>query len=190
VNYDILTEAFERSRKARLEVLQHMSTTISEPNKELSENAPRIVTIKLRADKIREVIGPGGKMIKKIIAETGADINIDDDGMCQVASSDKASLQMAVDMINDITAEAEVGKIYEGKITRLMNFGAFCQIMPGVEGLIHVSELSDKYVKDVKEVVKEGQAVTVKCIEIDEQHRVNLSMKQVEKDKNKDKEEA
>lgn len=190
VNYDILTEAFERSRKARLEVLQHMSTTISEPNKELSENAPRIVTIKLRADKIREVIGPGGKMIKKIIAETGADINIDDDGMCQVASSDKASLQMAVDMINDITAEAEVGKIYEGKITRLMNFGAFCQIMPGVEGLIHVSELADKYVKDVKEVVKEGQAVTVKCIEIDEQHRVNLSIKQVEKDKNKDKAEA
>ena len=187
ISYEILSEVFEASKKARLQVLEHMASTISEPRKELSENAPRIVTLKLRADKIREVIGPGGKMIKSIIAATGADINIEDDGTCQVASADKESLDKAVQMISDITAEAEIGKIYDGKITRLMNFGAFCQIMPGVEGLIHVSELADKYVKDVKEVVKEGQAVRVKVIEIDEQHRVNLSMKQVEKDTNKDK---
>lgn len=187
ISYQILSEVFEASKKARLEVLKHMASTIAEPCKELSENAPRIVTLRIRADKIREVIGPGGKMIKSIIAETGADINIEDDGTCQVASADKESLDKAVQMISDITAEAEVGKIYDGKITRLMNFGAFCQIMPGVEGLIHVSELADRYVKDVKEVVKEGQAVRVKVIEIDEQHRVNLSMKQVEKDTNKDK---
>lgn len=186
IDYNILKEAFECAKKGRLHILGIMNKTISEAKKELAENAPRIVTIKLRAEKIRDVIGPGGKVIKRIIAETGADINIDDDGSCQVASCNKEALQKALNMINDIIAEAEVGKIYEGEITRLMNFGAFCRILPGVEGLIHVSELAEKYVKDVREAVKEGQHVTVKCIEIDEQHRVNLSIKQAGKDQNQD----
>ncbi|MFQ5952136.1 MAG: polyribonucleotide nucleotidyltransferase [Candidatus Omnitrophota bacterium] len=183
ISYDILKEAFEKAKKARLEILDHMSKTIAEPQKEISPNAPRIVTIKVKVDKIRDVIGPGGKVIRKIIADTGADINIEDDGTCQVASADKESLDKAVGMIEDIIQEPEVGKVYEGKITKIMAFGAFCEFIPGQEGLIHVSELSDKYVKEVADVVKEGQIVKVKLIGIDEQNRVKLSIKQVEEDK-------
>ena len=161
-----------------------MSKTISEPEKEISPTAPRIVTIKVKIDKIRDVIGPGGKVIRKIIAETGADINIEDDGSCQVASADKESLDKAVAIIEGILEEPEVGRVYDAKITKIMNFGAFCEFLPGQEGLIHVSELSNTYVKEVSEVVKEGQEVKVKLIGIDDQNRVKLSMKQVEGDDN------
>ncbi len=187
IGYDILEEAFGRAKKARLEILDHMSKTIAEPLKEVAPNAPRIVTLMVKPDKIRDVIGPGGKVIRKIIAETGADINIEDDGSCQVASADKTSLDKAVEMIEGIIAEPEVGKVYDARITKIMNFGAFCEFLPGQEGLIHVSELADQYVKDVSSVVKEGQKVKVKVIGVDEQNRVKLSMKQVEKDQGKDK---
>jgi polyribonucleotide nucleotidyltransferase len=183
ISFDILTEAFERAKKARLEILDHMSKTISEPEKEISPYAPRIVTIKIKTDKIRNVIGSGGKVIRKIIADTGADINIEDDGTCQVASADKESLDKAVAIIEGILEEPEVGKIYDATITKIMNFGAFCEFLPGQEGLIHVSELSNEYVKEVSEVVKEGQEIKVKLIGIDDQNRVKLSMKQVEEDK-------
>ena len=183
VGYDILKDAFSKAKKARLAILEHMDQTISEPAKEMADSAPRIVTVHVPVDKIRDVIGPGGKMIRKIIAETGADINIEDDGTCQIASNNKESLEAAVAMVKLLTAEPEIGKVYDGTITRLMNFGAFCEIMPGREGLIHVSELSKEYVKDVKSVVKEGDKVKVKVIEIDEQRRVNLSIKQVEENK-------
>jgi len=179
LDYALLVEGFEKARIARLKILDHMLSAISEPMKELSENAPRIVTIKVATDKIRDVIGPGGKVIRGIIAETGADINIEDDGTCQVASSNKKSLDAAVKMVKDIIAEPEVGKVYEGKITKLMNFGAFCEFMPGKEGLIHVSELSEGFVKEVSSVVKEGDAVRVVLFEIDDQKRCNLSIKRV-----------
>jgi len=180
VNYDILCEGFESARKARLKILEHMSKTVKEPFEEISATAPRIVTLMVHVDKIREVIGPGGKVIRKIIAETGSDINIDDDGTCQVASADKESLESAVQMIKDIIAEPEAGKVYQGKITKLMAFGAFCEFMPGKEGLIHVSELSREYVKDVSSVVKEGDAVEVILFEIDSQGRNNLSIKRAQ----------
>lgn len=179
LSYKIMAEAFEQAKKGRLKILDHMNGTIAEPLKDLAASAPRIVTIHIQTDKIREVIGSGGKVIRKIIADTGADINIEDDGTCQVASANKESLDKAVQTIRDIIAEPEVGKVYDGKITKLMNFGAFCEFMPGREGLIHVSELSDTYVKDVASVVKEGDAVRVVLFEIDNQGRNNLSIKRV-----------
>lgn len=178
VGFDILEKAFERAKKARLEILENMNKAISEPTQEVAENAPRIVTVMVKTEKIRDVIGPGGKVIRKIIAETGADINIDDDGACQIASENKESLDKAVEWVKGIIEEPEVGKIYDATITKIMNFGAFCEFLPGQEGLIHVSELADQYVKEVTEVVKEGQKVKIKVIGIDDQNRVKLSMKQ------------
>jgi polyribonucleotide nucleotidyltransferase len=180
LNYDILTDGFQKARVARLSILEHMKETIKEPSKDIADTAPRIVTISVKQDKIREIIGPGGKIIRRIIAETGADINIEDDGTCQIASADKQSLEAAVRMVSEIIAEPEVGKIYPGKITKLMNFGAFCEFMPGREGLIHVSELSKEYVKDVTACVKEGDEVKVLLFEVDDQGRNNLSIKRVE----------
>ncbi|MBU0570846.1 MAG: polyribonucleotide nucleotidyltransferase [Candidatus Omnitrophica bacterium] len=179
VSLDELKEGFEKARNARISILDHMRKTIAEPLAEVAANAPRIVTIDVPVDKIRDVIGPGGKIIRGIIAETGADINIEDDGSCQVASANKESLDQAVKMVRDIIAEPEVGKVYDGKITKLMAFGAFCEFMPGKEGLIHVSELSGGYVKDVASIVKEGDAVKVVLFEIDKQGRNNLSVKRV-----------
>ncbi|MFH1395430.1 MAG: polyribonucleotide nucleotidyltransferase [Candidatus Omnitrophota bacterium] len=178
ISNEILEEAFSRAKKARLEILEHMNKTISEPLQEVAASAPRIVTVMVKQDKIRDVIGPGGKVIRKIIAETGADINIEDDGSCQIASNNKESLDKAVEWVRGIIAEPEIGKIYDARITKIMNFGAFCEFLPGQEGLVHVSELSNEYVKDVSSVVKEGQEVKVKVIGIDDQNRVKLSIKQ------------
>jgi polyribonucleotide nucleotidyltransferase len=148
------------------------------------------VTIKLPQDKIGEVIGPGGKVIKKIVQETGATIDIDDDGTCQIASTDAAALEKAVAIVKGIIEEPEIGKVYTGKITRLMNFGAFCEFMPNKEGLIHVSELADRFVKNVEDEVKVGDEVTVKVIEVDDQGRINLSRKQAGPDWNETKAKA
>ncbi|MDD5634507.1 MAG: polyribonucleotide nucleotidyltransferase, partial [Candidatus Omnitrophica bacterium] len=182
ISYKLLEEAFAQAKKARIQILDHMKTTISEPSSDVAETAPRIITIKINPAKIREVIGPGGKVIRKIVADTGADINIEDDGTCQIASNNKEALQNALAIIKGITEEPEVGRVYKGRIVKLMNFGAFCEFLPGQEGLIHVSEIADKYVKDVSEHLQEGQEVRVKLIEIDEQGRFKLSMKQVIKE--------
>ena len=183
IGYDILKEAFEQAKKARLEILDNMNAAISEPSAEVSPEAPRIVTIVLKQDKIRDVIGTGGKVIRGIIAETGADININDEGVCQVASSNKESLDKAVEIIEGIIEEPEVGKVYDAKVVKLMEFGAFCEYLPGRDGLVHVSELSNEYVKDPAAVVSEGDEVKVKIIGIDDKGRVKLSIKQVEDDK-------
>jgi len=180
ISYQILEEAFAQAKKARLEILENMSKAIEKPLDDVAPNAPRIVTVMVKPDKIREVIGPGGKIIKEIIAETGADINIDDTGACQIASADKESLDKAVEWVKSIIAEPEIGKIYDAKVVKIMNFGAFCEFMPGKEGLVHVSELSNEYVKEVADVVKEGQEVKIKVIGVDDQGRVKLSIKQAE----------
>ena len=180
VDYEIMKEAFAQAKKARLELLGHMTGTISEPMAELSPNAPRIVTIMVKVDKIREVIGQGGKIIRGIIAASGADINIEDDGACQISSSNKESLDKAVAMVSAILEEPEIGKIYDATVVKIMNFGAFVEFMPGKEGLVHVSEIAGKFVKNVEEAVKEGQEVKVKLIGIDDQGRVKLSIKQAE----------
>lgn len=178
ISMKIVEEAFARAREARFKVLEHMEKVISMPKENISEFAPRIICLKIHPDKIKDVIGSGGKIIKKIIQDTGATIDIEDDGSVQVASNDEQAAKRAIEIIKGLTAEAEIGKIYKGHVTRLMNFGAFVEILPGKEGLVHVSELADKYVKNVSDVVKVGDEVTVKVIEIDEQGRVNLSRKQ------------
>ncbi|MCK5450679.1 MAG: polyribonucleotide nucleotidyltransferase [Candidatus Omnitrophica bacterium] len=183
ISYELLEEAFAQAKKARMEILDHMNKTVDKPSEDIAAHAPRIVSVKLPTDKIGGVIGPGGKMIRKIIADTGADINIDDDGICQIASADKESLDKALEWVKGLIAEPEVGKIYDAKIVKIMNFGAFCEYMPGKEGLVHVSELSNEYVKDAASCVKEGQEVKVKLIGIDDQGRVKLSIKQAEEKK-------
>ena len=175
---EILEKAFSDAKKARLAILASMEKEIAKPREEMSEFAPRIHSIKIPVDKIRDIIGPGGKMIKKIVAETGADLNVDDTGVVQIASNDGESMKKAIEWVEGIIAEAEVGKIYNGTVTRVVSFGAFCEILPGKEGLVHVSEIADGFVKNVGEFLKEGDPVTVKCIEIDDMKRVNLSIKQ------------
>lgn len=178
ISSDILKTALEQSKEARLFVLDKIKQTISGPRKQISQYAPRIETLRINPDKIRDLIGPGGKTIRKIIDETGVTIDIEDDGKVNVASTDKEAMGKAIEIINRLTEAPEVGKIYTGKVKRIMPFGAFVEILPGQEGLVHVSELSDKYVKNVEDEVRIGDEILVKLIEIDEQGRLNLSRKQ------------
>lgn len=179
LDFATIEKALEQAKDARLTILDKIEQAIDEPRGKLSVFAPRIVTIKVEMGKIKDIIGPGGKTIKGIVRDTGATIDIDDTlGVVNVASANEESLQKAVDTIKQLIEVPEVGKLYKGKITRLMNFGAFCEILPGKEGLIHVSELDDKYVAKVEDAVKVGDEVEVKVIEVDQQGRVNLSKKQ------------
>ena len=182
ISYEVLKEALESGKKARLIILDKMMQVIGQPKNDVSAFAPKIVVLKINQEKIGAVIGPGGKIIKKIIQDTGATVDIDDDGTVQVAGTDPKSIEMAVAIIKGITEEPEVGRIYRGKVKRIMNFGAFVEILPGKEGLVHVSELANKFVKNVEEVVKLGDEFDVKLTEIDEQGRLNLSKKQADPD--------
>ena len=173
----LVAKILEQAHPARMAVLDHMASAIRAPRAQISAYAPRITTIKINPEKIRDVIGPGGRMIRKIIEETGATIDVEDDGRVSVASTDAAKSERALEIIRALTEEVEVGKIYQGKVKRIMNFGAFCEILPGKEGLVHISELDEKYVNKVEDVVKVGDEFRVKVIEIDEQGRVNLSRK-------------
>ncbi len=177
VTKEILRQALEQAREGRLFILERMTETISEPRPELSSWAPRIRTLQIPVDKIRDVIGPGGKVIRKIIEETGVAIDVEDDGKVFVASTDEKSSQRAIEWIESLTAEVEVGKIYTGKVTRILNFGAFVEILPGKEGLVHISKLAHERVGRVEDVVNVGDEITVKVIEIDQMGRVNLSLK-------------
>lgn len=154
-----------------------MLSTISSPNKELSKYAPRIETIKIKTDQIREVIGKGGETINKIIAETGAEIDIKDDGLVMVYAANASSIDKALKMINDIVAEPEVGKIYEAKVVTITDFGAFAEFMPGKDGLIHISEISEDRIESVKDVLSLGEVVKVKLVAIDDKGRMSLSIK-------------
>lgn len=174
---DVLKSALEQAKEGRGKILDHMLSVINLP-KEMSPYAPRVESIKINPDKIREVIGKGGEMINKIIAETGAEIDIKDDGTVNVASADKASIQSAIDMIQSIVAEPEVGKVYrQVPVVSVMDFGAFVQIMPGKDGLVHVSSMSEERVNKPSDVVKEGDKVDVKLVAIDDKGRLQLSMK-------------
>jgi polyribonucleotide nucleotidyltransferase len=183
IDSQTLKEAIEKAKKARLFVLEKMCQVLATPRAELSPYAPRITLLKISQDKIGELIGPGGKTIKKIINATGVNIDIEDDGSVLVSSTDPAAAEKALQIIRGLTTEAKVGDIYVGKITRIMNFGAFCEILPGKEGLIHISELADHFVRNVEDEVKVGDEVKVKVIEIDELGRINLSKKQLEEPK-------
>lgn len=174
---EVLKQALEQGKTGRTEILEHMKSVISEP-KEMSPYAPRVESIQINPDKIREVIGKGGETIQRITGETGADIDIKDDGTIMIASPDGASIAAAKQQINDIVAEPEVGTIYKDKpVVSVMDFGAFVQIMPGKDGLVHISELSEERVAKTSDVVKEGDLVNVKLVAIDDRGRLQLSMK-------------
>ncbi|WP_148867127.1 polyribonucleotide nucleotidyltransferase [Thermosediminibacter litoriperuensis] len=193
IDAEILKNALEQAREGRLFILEKMLATISSPRPELSPYAPRIFTTVIDPDKIREVIGPGGKMINKIIAETGVKIDIEDDGRIYIAAPNEVAGEKALDMIKNITQDVEVGKIYLGKVLRITNFGAFVEILPGKEGLVHISKLAKGRVKKVEDVVKIGDEILVKVTDIDKQGRINLSHKDVfpeQRPKNKNKAEA
>ena len=181
LTYDIIKQAFERTKVARDYILDNiMLPQIAEPRKELSKYAPRIITTKIDVDKIKDVIGPGGKMINKIIDATEVKIDIEDDGRVCIYSNDGENGKKALKMIEAIAKDPEVGQIYEGKVTRLMNFGAFVDIGGGKEGLLHISKISNKRVEKVEDVLSVGDEIKVKVYEIDSQGRINLSMKDLE----------
>lgn len=177
VTLDIMRDALQQAKEGRIHILGKMREAIEAPRQELSQFAPRIVTIEIDPDKIRNVIGPGGKMIRKITEETGVEIEANDDGRILIISPDAAANEKAVFMIRQVTEDAEVGKTYIGKVKRIMNFGAFVEILPGIEGMVHISQLEHRRVNKVEDVVNIGDEVKVKVIEIDSQGRVNLSRK-------------
>ena len=180
INKEIFQQALAQAKKGREFIMGKMLACIAEPRKELSKYAPKITTVKINPEKISKVIGPGGKMIKKIVEESGAQVDINDDsGNVYIAAVNTESANKAIQMIHDITAEAEVGKVYTGKVTRIMNFGAFVEILPGKEGLVHISQLSTERVAKVEDVVSVGDEIVVKCTEIDSRGRINLSRKAV-----------
>lgn len=179
ITKDILTNALAQAKRGRMHIMGKMMEIISEPRPELSPYAPRIITMEIDPDKIRDVIGPGGKIIKKIIEETGVTIDIEDDGKVFIAAVDVEAANKAVRIIENLVREVEVGGTYLGKVTRLMNFGAFVEILPGKEGLVHISQLARERVAKVEDVVKVGDEILVKVTEIDRQGRVNLSRKEL-----------
>ncbi|MCA9334028.1 S1 RNA-binding domain-containing protein, partial [Candidatus Saccharibacteria bacterium] len=180
----VLKQALAQAKEGRGEILRHMLETMSEPRTKLSKYAPQVESIKINPDKIRDVIGKGGETINKIIAETGATIDIKDDGMVMIASPDQASIEAAMQWVRNLTAEPEVGKVYENcRVVSVLDFGAFVEIMPGHEGLVHVSEMKEERVNKPSDVVKEGDRVDVKLVAIDDRGRLQLSMRAAAKDK-------
>jgi len=178
VTRDIMREALYQAREGRLHILKAMTGTIAGPRADLSMHAPRIVTLKIRPDKIRDVIGPGGKVIRSIIEETGVKIDVEDDGTVLVASSDGSAMQRAIELIQGITAEPEIGKIYKGTVRKIVDFGAFVEILPGTDGLLHISQIGPGRVSRVADVLKEGDEVMVKVLEVDKQGKIRLSRKE------------
>ncbi|WP_340123801.1 polyribonucleotide nucleotidyltransferase [Methylobacter svalbardensis] len=180
ITAEIMKSALEQAKHGRLHILGEMNKALSSTREEMSDFAPRIITFKIDPSKIREVIGKGGATIRSITEQTGASVDLTDDGVVKVASVDKAAGEEARRMIEEITAEVEVGKVYEGKVVRLMDFGAFVTILPGKDGLVHISQISDERVDKVSDRLNEGDVVKVKVLEIDRQGRVRLSMKEIE----------
>jgi polyribonucleotide nucleotidyltransferase len=177
ITREIMDVALQQAKEGRLHILEKMNAALPAPRGEMSEYAPRITTIKINPDKIRDVIGKGGATIRALTEETGTTIDIDDDGTVKIYSSDKNASDLARQRIEDLTAEIEVGKIYEGRVAKIMDFGAFVNILPGKDGLVHISQISDERVENVSDKLAEGDFVKVKVLEIDRQGRVRLSMK-------------
>jgi len=177
VSRQILEAALEQARAGRLHIIERMEAAISTPRTEMSEFAPRITTLQIKVDRIRDVIGPGGKVIKDIVARTGCQINVEDDGRVQIASTDGEATKRAIKMVQDLTQEAEIGKTYMGNVRKIMDFGAFVEIFPGTDGLVHISELANRRVKRVEDVLQEGDEVLVKVIGI-EKGKIKLSRRE------------
>ena len=177
ITTEIMKTALHQARDGRLFILDEMGKVIEEPRQELSDYAPRLMTLKVHPDKIRDIIGKGGVTIRAITEETGTTIDIDDDGTVVIASVNREAADEARRRIEQITAEVEPGQIYEGKVARIMDFGAFVQILPGKDGLVHISQISEKRVEKVSDELSEGDTVKVKVLEVDKQGRIRLSMK-------------
>ena len=178
VTKEILRNALSQAKEGRIHILNIMLQSITEPRKDMAKNAPRIITMMVKPEKVREVIGSGGKVIKGIIEKTGAKVDIEDSGKVTISSSNGESLKLAVAMINDITQEAEIGKIYFGKVRKIMDFGAFVEIFPGTDGLVHISQIDSKRVEKVSDVLKEGDEVKVKVLDVDRAGKIKLSIKE------------
>jgi polyribonucleotide nucleotidyltransferase len=180
ITREIMASALDQAREARLHILGEMNKAIAAPRDQMSEYAPRVVSFRINPEKIRDVIGKGGVTIRAITEETGASIDIDDDGIIKIFSVDKAAGDEARRRIEEIIADVEVGRIYEGRVARIMDFGAFVTILPGRDGLVHISQISHERVQNVSDKLSEGDTVKVKVLEVDKQGRIRLSMKAIE----------
>lgn len=178
VTREIMKMAIEQAKGGRLHILDEMDKAIKEPRKELSAYAPKITTVYINKDKIRDLIGPGGKNIKDIVEKTGVQINVTDDGKVDIASSDEAAAKKALAMVEGLTKDAEIGKLYMGTVRKIMDFGAFVEVLPGTDGLVHISELAEERVRNVTDILKEGDQVLVKVLDIDRQGKIKLSRKE------------
>ena len=177
VTDEIMEVALQQAHTARLHILDEMNKVISTPREKMADNAPVLTVVKVHPDKIRDIIGKGGATIRSIVEETGAEVDIDDDGSVRIYAANAESKNAAVARINEITAEAEVGKIYEGKVERIVDFGAFINILPGKDGLLHISQIAQERVEKVTDFLEEGQMVKVICLDVDQRGRIKLSMK-------------
>ncbi len=177
VNTEILRKALNQAKEGRLHILSIMNQAISQPKSQLSEYAPRVYNLKIKTEKIKDLIGPGGKNIRSIIDQTGVSIDINDDGTVNVFSNNKESAEKAISLIKQYTFEPVVGEIYMGKVSKIVDFGAFVQLAQGVDGLLHISQISNKRIKNVSDVLKEGEQIMVKVIDIDAQGKIKLSRK-------------
>ncbi|MFC1699482.1 polyribonucleotide nucleotidyltransferase, partial [Candidatus Omnitrophota bacterium] len=182
ISIELVSQILAQAKQARLQILDRIAEAIEQPRSSISEYAPRIQVLKIETTKIGEVIGPGGKTIRNIIKNTGATIDIDDDGRVVIMSESAQGLEDAVAAVKGLTEDPEIGRIYNCKVKKITNFGAFCEYLPGKDGLIHVSEMADKFVKNVEDVVELGQELKVKLTEVDDQGRVKLSIKQAKSD--------
>ncbi len=181
LNFDIINEALEQGKKARLKILEKMNQAISKPRKQLSEHAPTVSVVKINPDRIRDVVGPGGKVINRIIDQTSTTIDIDPDGTVTITGQQIDGVKKAKDQVSGLTHEVKVGEVFSGKVTRIVDFGAFVEVLPGQEGLVHISKLAPYRVKKVSDIVKMGDQVPVKVIEIDSQGRINLALQEAKK---------
>jgi polyribonucleotide nucleotidyltransferase len=181
LSMDVVKQTFAQSREARLKILDKMEEAIFEPRKDMAAHAPKVIQIKVSKDKIGEIIGPGGKNIREISERTGAEVEIEEDGTVNIYSSTQESIDKAKQLISGYDFQPKIGEVYEGKVASIMNYGAFVDLAPGVSGLLHVSELSDEFVKDVRKFVNEGEIIKVKVIGIDSQGKIKLSRKGIEK---------
>jgi polyribonucleotide nucleotidyltransferase len=174
----ILRKALAQAREGRLFIIGKLEETLNEPRPDISIYAPRITTVKVRPEKVRDVIGSGGKNIRQIVSETGVTIDVEDDGTVTIASSDADAAARAVAMVKWLTEDAEIGKIYVGTVKKVVDFGAFVEILPGTEGLVHISQLAKERVNKVTDILQEGDEVVVKVLEIDKQGKIRLSRKE------------
>jgi polyribonucleotide nucleotidyltransferase len=179
---DVMRDALYQARESRLHVLAEMAKALSQSRADLAKHAPRIETLKIDPDKIRDVIGPGGKVIRGIVQETGCKIDVSDDGTVKIASADGVMMQKAIDIVRGLTASPEVGRIYDGKVRKIVEFGAFVEILPGTDGLLHISQLAEERVRSVSDVLKEGDQIPVKVLEVDRQGKIRLSLKEARRD--------